>query len=85
MYIDDLLPHAPLELCSYWGCGQVFHIAQKFNFDNIWKWVCMHLGGEASMQKVIVASIESFDTQNIISIMLYHDCSSYDNNYDLDI
>ena len=26
VYIDDLLPHAPLELCSYWGCGQVFHI-----------------------------------------------------------
>ena len=24
-YIDDLLPYAPLELCSYWGCGQVFH------------------------------------------------------------
>ena len=26
MCIDDLLPHAPLELCSYWGCGQIFHI-----------------------------------------------------------
>jgi hypothetical protein len=25
-YIDDLLPYAPLELCSYWGCGQVFHL-----------------------------------------------------------
>ena len=25
VYIDDLLPHATLELCSYWGCGQVFH------------------------------------------------------------
>ena len=24
-YIDDLVPYAPLELCSYWGCGQVFH------------------------------------------------------------
>ena len=23
-YIDDLLPYAPLELCSYWVCGQVF-------------------------------------------------------------
>ena len=23
-YIDDLLPHAPLELCCYWRCGQVF-------------------------------------------------------------
>ena len=23
--IDDLLPYALLELCSYWGCGQVFH------------------------------------------------------------
>ena len=23
-YIDDLLPHAPLPLCSYWGHGQVF-------------------------------------------------------------
>jgi hypothetical protein len=22
-YIDDLLPHAPLPLCSYWGHGQV--------------------------------------------------------------
>ena len=45
----------------------------------------MHLGGEASMQKVIVASVESSDTQNIINIiLLYHDCSSYDNNYDLD-
>ena len=29
MYIDDLLPHAPLELCSYWGCGQVIHIKTK--------------------------------------------------------
>ena len=34
--------------------------------------------------QVIVASIESSDTQNIISIILYHDCSSYDNDYDLD-
>ena len=25
-YIDDLLSHAPLEVCSYWGCGQVFHL-----------------------------------------------------------
>ena len=24
LYIDDRLPYAPLELCSYWGCGQVF-------------------------------------------------------------
>ena len=24
-YIDDLLPYAPLELCSYRGCGQVLH------------------------------------------------------------
>jgi hypothetical protein len=24
-YIDDHLPYAPIELCSYWGCGQVFH------------------------------------------------------------
>ena len=23
-YTDDLLPHAPLKLSSYWGCGQVF-------------------------------------------------------------
>ena len=23
-YIDDHLPHAGLEQCSYWGCGQVF-------------------------------------------------------------
>ena len=21
VYIDNLLPHASLELCSYWGCG----------------------------------------------------------------
>ena len=26
MYIDDLLPYKSLELCSYWGHGQVFHI-----------------------------------------------------------
>ena len=25
VYVDDLLPHAPLEQCSYWGFGQVFH------------------------------------------------------------
>ena len=25
-YIDDLLPYEPLELCCYWGCGQVFHL-----------------------------------------------------------
>jgi hypothetical protein len=24
-YIDDLLPHVPLPLCSYWGYGQEFH------------------------------------------------------------
>ena len=23
-YIDDLVSHAPLELCSYWRYGQVF-------------------------------------------------------------
>ena len=28
-YIDDLLPHEPLELCSHWGCGQVFHSLYK--------------------------------------------------------
>ena len=27
--IDDLLLYAPLELCSYWECGQVFHIVMK--------------------------------------------------------
>ena len=24
-YTDDLVPYAPLELCSFWGCGEVFH------------------------------------------------------------
>ena len=34
-YIDDLLPYEPLELCSYWGCGQVFHFRlnhSRFNW-----------------------------------------------------
>jgi hypothetical protein len=31
-YIDDLLPHAPLALCSYWGQGQEFH-----NWDTVLK------------------------------------------------
>jgi hypothetical protein len=25
-YIDGLLPHAKLPLCSYWGYGKEFHI-----------------------------------------------------------
>jgi hypothetical protein len=25
-YFDDLLPHAPLVPCSYWGYGQEFHL-----------------------------------------------------------
>ena len=33
MYIDDLLPHAPLELCSYWGCGQVFHYTETYTVN----------------------------------------------------
>ena len=33
-YIDDHLLYAPLELCSYWGCGQVFHIYTKFTQHN---------------------------------------------------
>jgi hypothetical protein len=28
-YIDDLLPHAPLVPCSYWGYGQEFHCNTK--------------------------------------------------------
>ena len=28
-YIDNLLPHAPLQLCSYWGYGQMFYILSK--------------------------------------------------------
>ena len=24
-YIDDVLPRAPLQLCSCWGYGQIFH------------------------------------------------------------
>ena len=35
VYIDDLLPHAPLELCSYWGCGQIFHIAKNITITKI--------------------------------------------------
>jgi hypothetical protein len=27
--IDDLLPHAPLPLCSYWGYGQEFIIIKN--------------------------------------------------------
>ena len=34
MYIDDLLPHAPLELCSYWGCGEVFHYKKTTIIDH---------------------------------------------------
>jgi hypothetical protein len=30
MHYVDLLPHAPLQLCNYWGYVQVFHI----NIDN---------------------------------------------------
>jgi hypothetical protein len=29
-YIDDLVPHPPLQVCSYWGYGQeVFHIITR--------------------------------------------------------
>ena len=33
--IDDLLPHAPLELCSYWGCGQVFGVIYEVSYEKI--------------------------------------------------
>ena len=26
LYWWSFIPYAPLNLCSYWGCGQVFHI-----------------------------------------------------------
>ena len=31
-YIDDLLPHAPLPLCSYWGHGQEFIIISYLSY-----------------------------------------------------
>ena len=30
-YIDDLLPYASLQLCSYWGCGKLFHYIPSSN------------------------------------------------------
>jgi hypothetical protein len=34
-YIDDLLPHAPLPLCSYWGHGQEFHHNYRAQLGNL--------------------------------------------------
>ena len=38
--IADLLPHAPLELCSYWECGQVF-ITIIFSQSTVLAAVCV--------------------------------------------
>ena len=39
-YIDDLLPYAPLELCSYWGCGVAWpsttYIATSLSSGTTW-------------------------------------------------
>ncbi len=34
-YIDDLLPHVSLQLCSYWGYDQVFHAMNKSSYNKL--------------------------------------------------
>jgi hypothetical protein len=42
-YVDDLLPHASLQVCSYWGYGQVFPVIWKANLQ----WGANQSQGEA--------------------------------------